>query len=659
MEINNEVLEALGLSLVHSLWQGAALLFLLLLALVSMRNRKAKIRYRITLCGILMLPCILAINLFFFWPEAIVENLGSTTDAEVLFSPNNLTDFQALPTNPQSSSTVLWLKENATTIALFWLVGMSLFLLKVIGSFIWMKRLTSKAVNLNGQAINRLLDIVKGILGIKSQVHIKSSSWIKSPVIMGVIRPTILFPIGLIEGLTIEEVEAILYHELAHFKRNDFVINIIINVLQIVFFYHPAYWWMKSQLDNEREYATDELALQYSEKKLPMIKALAKVQAFSMSHSAIGFAGNSKNQVLKRINIMMNSKQQPNWLSAIFTIAILLVAFGLMSVQETKPKTEKSTEPNTLTEFEVDLDSLQSSENPKTRIDYLEFDIDPQPQDDSIAISKAILEMVNNPNDFIFEFDEQGEVVQITKSGKELKKPELSSYKQAYSKLIILGFALPKATKETYLEQRQNELRTKEEQLQRKIQEIERNQEENSTKQSLERYKLLDQVEEKYQAEIKRLEEILKPGNLLDQMEVQKIEELQSKLKKLEDELLILHGGKMRNQQAEKEALERRLTELKKQLKVDKEYSELHFPGGEANLKLSEMLFKGYDAISDQKLIMLDDEVLVEENLKDIQDLDIERIESIQVIKGSRMEDYIPKRKLKGVERIIRIIYKN
>ena len=136
----------------------------------------------------------------------------------------------------------------------------------------------------------------------------------------------------MIEGLSTEEVEAILFHELAHLKRNDFVINIIINVLQIVFFYHPAYWWMKSQLDNEREYATDELALKYSEKKLPMIKALAKVQAFSMNQPGLAFAGNSKNQVLKRINIMMNSKQQPNWLSAIFTIALLLVAFGLMSV---------------------------------------------------------------------------------------------------------------------------------------------------------------------------------------------------------------------------------------------------------------------------------------------------------------------------------------
>lgn len=659
MEINSNILEAVGLGLVHSLWQGAALLFLVLLGLVSLRNKKAKTRYALVLTGVLTLPILLAGNLYFFWPASPVENLGTSISSEIHYSTNIVSDFQAFAENPQSSSTVLWIKENAPTIALFWMVGMAFFLIKVLGSFLWMKRLLARASPLKNTTINSLTTGVKLVLGINRPLELKSSSWIKSPIILGFIRPTILFPIGLIEGLSTEEVEAILYHELAHLKRNDFVINIIINVLQIVFFYHPAYWWMKSQLDNEREYATDELALKYSEKKLPMIKALAKVQAFSMNQPGLAFAGNSKNQVLKRINIMMNSKQQPNWLSAIFTIALLLVAFGLMSVQETKPKTEKSTEPNTLTEFEVDLDSLQNSENPQTRIDYLEFDIDPQPQDDSIAISKAILEMVNNPNDFIFEFDEQGEVVQITKSGKELKRSELSNYKIAYARLIKLGFALPKGAEEANIEQRQNELRKKEEQLQRKLQEIERNQAENSTRQTLERYKRLDQVEANYQAEIKRLEKILKPGNVLDQMEVQQIEELQSKLKKLEDELLILHSGKIRNQRVEKEALERRLAELNKQLLGNQEYSEIHFPGGTANLKLSEMIFKSYDAISDQKLIVLGEEVLEEENLKDIKDLDIERIESIQVIKGARMEKYVPKRKLRGVERIIRIVYKN
>jgi len=232
MEINSNILEAIGLGLVHSLWQGAALLFVVLLGFVSLRNKKAKTRYTLVLMGILALPVLLAGNLYFFWPASPVENSGTSIASELRFSPNIISEFQDFSKNPQSSSTVLWIKENAPTIAVIWIVGMAFFLLKVLGSFIWMKRLLTRASPLEDITINSLIRNIKLVLGINKSLQIRSSSWIKSPVILGFIRPTILFPIGLVEGLSMEEVEAILYHELAHLKRNDFVINIIINVLE-------------------------------------------------------------------------------------------------------------------------------------------------------------------------------------------------------------------------------------------------------------------------------------------------------------------------------------------------------------------------------------------------------------------------------------------
>ncbi|MEC7752800.1 M56 family metallopeptidase [Roseivirga sp. UBA1976] len=672
MEINSNILEAIGLGLVHSLWQGAALLFVVLLGLVSLRNKKAKTRYTLVLMGILALPVLLAGNLYFFWPASPVENSGTLIASEIRFSPNIISDFQAFAENPQSSSTVLWIKENAPTIAVIWIVGMAFFLLKVLGSFIWMKRLLTKAFPLEETSINSLICNIKLVLGIKKPLQIKCSSWIKSPVILGFTRPTVLFPIGLIEGLSTEEVEAILYHELAHLKRNDFVINIIINVLQIVFFYHPAYWWMKSQLDNEREYATDELALKYSEKKLPMIKALAKVQAFSMNQPGLAFAGNSKNQVLKRINIMMNSKQQPNWLSAIFTIALLLVAFGLMSVQETKPKTGKSTEPNTLTESEVDLDSLQNSANPQTRIDYLEFDMDPQPQDDSIAISKAILEMVNNPNDFIFEFDEQGEVVQITKSGKELKRSELSNYKIAYARLIKLGFALTKGAEEAKIEQIQDELRKREEELLRQKRGVVRYNVNN-------RYevdsvwlngKLLEGSDrefhlknwslwerEKLEKEYLRLQDSLKvvlyPGNEMDSAEVAWVNKYQAMLAPLEEKLVSLNSSLIENSEAKLAMLEKQIEELKASLKAEKEFTTLAFPSGKARFEFAKVFL--VDKIHKNSLIHFDGQFRPSMKLADLTEEDIMSIESMDLIHGSKMLEFAPSELLINKTQILRL----
>lgn len=858
MEINNQILEALGLSLVHSLWQGAALLFLVLLTLVSLRNRRAKTRYSAILFGILALPCVLAANLYFFWPETIVDNSPVIESAALTNALNLPIDFQPVSINPQSNSTVLWLKENASTIAMIWFVGMALFLMKVIGSFVWMRRLTIRALPMKGEAINTLLERAKAVLGISKKIQLKSSSWIKSPVILGIIRPTILFPIGLIEGLSVEEVEAILYHELAHLKRNDFVINIIINVLQIIFFYHPAYWWLKSQLDNEREYATDELALQHSEKKLPMIKALAKVQAFSMNQPALAFAGNSKNQVLKRINIMMNSKQQPNWLSAIFTIAILLVAFGVMSVQDTNPKSEKKNEafPSSVN---IDLNSRNDSILVNIRNGSLEFDIDPQPQDnDSSAVSKAILEFVSSPESIKVGLNSSGEVTSIARNGSSLNGHELTVYKKAYTRLS--SFSKKSYPTNGELEELREQLKAREEEIARRqknatqiflddngkidsvlvngrlvegeekeryVKEFEQSrvyssyndqlqalemqyhQVSSQVEQLLNSQKQLDQnkirqikeyenrmavldhqiqqvkkatqynrqieqelIKRDLEKQYLRLQDSLKkvayPGNTMDSSEVAWINKYQALLKPIEERLMELNSSIMPDNKRKIEVLERQLKEIKSKVNVNEEFVNIAVPKGgdqrlefakiflvdkihpntliemdgefhpsmkladltkedilsiesidiisgseklkqgagdliegksqimrlnktplrrnvtsdqllkrlnerlstkeeclevpllegEDNSSLVQMMFRGFDGTSNQKLIMIDDTIREEQNFKDINDIDISRIEKIQIIKGRKMEEFVPKRKLKGIERIIKVIYK-
>ncbi|WPZ11801.1 M56 family metallopeptidase [Roseivirga spongicola] len=624
MDTSNHILEALGLSLVHSLWQGALLLFLVLLALVTLRNKRAKVRYNITLAGIALLPIILAFNLYFFWPNAYVEN---SVPAQLLTESNSFdlpTDFQPISLNQESNTTMLWLKKNASTIAFIWFVGVGLFFLKIIGSFIWMKRLVNNSGFLEAEGLNELLNKVKHTLSIRTKVQLRSSHWIKSPIILGVIRPTIFFPIGLIEGLSVEEVEAILYHELAHLKRNDFVINIIINVLQIVFFYHPAYWWMKSQLDNEREYATDELALKYSEKKLPMIKALAKVQAFSMNQPGLAFAGNSKNQVLKRINIMMNSKQQPNWLSATFTIAILLVAFGLMSVQDTQSKT-KNAEENLPASMLLGLDSATHSETIQPSISNPEFDSAPLPQDnDSVAVSKAILEMVNKPKAFIFEFDENGELLQITKDGKELKSSELINYKQAYTKLVSLGLTKPKTSSNSYEEQVRNELRQREAILQ----------------------------EERNRVE-KRLEQIQNLENNRDKVQQERVNVYQERLDKLTKD--IIETKKVLENNAEIDAeLEKRYSKERNST-TSGTYSLMQFPGGAENRDLFRSINIKYSLNGSEPLLVIDNIVIPGKKLTDLSDSLILKIRKVEFYTGNRMKEVIAFDKFNDYREVIRI----
>jgi hypothetical protein len=78
---------------------------------------------------------------------------------------------------------------------------------------------------------------------------------------LGWIKPVVLFPIGLAARLTSAEVEFILLHELAHIRRNDYLINVLQSLVSILLFYHPAAWWLSKQLAEEREKCCDDLVV--------------------------------------------------------------------------------------------------------------------------------------------------------------------------------------------------------------------------------------------------------------------------------------------------------------------------------------------------------------------------------------------------------------
>jgi beta-lactamase regulating signal transducer with metallopeptidase domain len=82
------------------------------------------------------------------------------------------------------------------------------------------------------------------------------------PTVVGVIRPTILLPLAFANHLSLEQVEMILTHELAHIRRWDPFVNILQRLIEAVLFFHPAVWFISHKIRVEREHCCDDLALQ-------------------------------------------------------------------------------------------------------------------------------------------------------------------------------------------------------------------------------------------------------------------------------------------------------------------------------------------------------------------------------------------------------------
>ena len=97
------------------------------------------------------------------------------------------------------------------------------------------------------------------------------------PTIVGVMRPVILLPASLASELSMDQLEALIVHELGHIRRWDPVVNLVQRLIEAVFFFHPATWWLSRRLRSERENCTDDLVVGLGFNPLDYARTLVEV----------------------------------------------------------------------------------------------------------------------------------------------------------------------------------------------------------------------------------------------------------------------------------------------------------------------------------------------------------------------------------------------
>ncbi|HKQ90116.1 MAG TPA: M56 family metallopeptidase [Blastocatellia bacterium] len=90
------------------------------------------------------------------------------------------------------------------------------------------------------------------------KISLALSDEIRSPILLGVLRPIILFPTDIAAWTSPAERCAMLRHELAHVARRDHYVNLFQTILSAVFFFHPLARYASRQLMLEREMACDD-----------------------------------------------------------------------------------------------------------------------------------------------------------------------------------------------------------------------------------------------------------------------------------------------------------------------------------------------------------------------------------------------------------------
>jgi hypothetical protein len=148
-------------------------------------------------------------------------------------------------------------------------------------------------------------------LNIRRKVQVWISEYIDTPMVMGFLKPTILIPIACINQLSVKQLEAILLHELAHIKRNDYLVNLCIAIMEILFFFNPFARFLVKSIKQEREKSCDDWVLQFRFEPYQYASALLTLEkSRSATFSLVmGAAGDNKNFLLQRVQRIMGIKK--------------------------------------------------------------------------------------------------------------------------------------------------------------------------------------------------------------------------------------------------------------------------------------------------------------------------------------------------------------
>lgn len=402
--LSNDLMYAIAMTLIHSLWQIAIIAVVLMFSMRLLKNSSSNHRYFVSL-GALCCSVVFALVTFSFY------YLDASNSISV---SSNVAGFAGLSSSDLELTPLISNLDNHTTVIVnAWIIGSILFLLKFTGAYMYIKHIIKSSTLENVKLINALRDLKKKY-EINRNVIIKESQKISSPFVMGYMKPIILFPIGLANQLSTQEVEAILAHELAHIKRHDFIFNMLQSFAEILFYYHPGIWYISSRMRFERENCCDDMAIQMTGNSVSYAKTLVKLQDLQINNwsPALAFSGNGSQfsqRILRILNLPINSGQLRQKLLA---FALVFVSVFLFT---------KDTTANSPSQKESPVDLYIIEDCPQD-LDEVTYYLDTIPDKKSFHIKKK-----TNEEELELEM-ENGSITKLKINGEEIPTEEYESY---------------------------------------------------------------------------------------------------------------------------------------------------------------------------------------------------------------------------------------
>lgn len=341
------LVQLIGWAIIHSVWQGAIIALSLALALRILQKSASHVRYALACAALaLMFVCPVATSL---WLNSSLSNTatssekinqppdgaeeqrlrGKVNDAAVaaeeeLFPGANSGFEKTLNFTVQAERFFPW-------IIMFWTFGVLIFSIRLSAGFFYTRRFIKFAAAPSGSLVEKTLDELLRRLNIKKQVKVLESVLVKIPMTVGWLSPVILLPPSALLGLTPQQLQSILAHELVHIKRCDFLVNILQTIVETLLFYHPAARWVSGKIRKEREFVCDDLTLALCGDALVYARALTKVARFGGQSDDLAMAA-TRGDLSSRIYRLLGKTRPPAPANSSYFYGVFIAGFIFLTV---------------------------------------------------------------------------------------------------------------------------------------------------------------------------------------------------------------------------------------------------------------------------------------------------------------------------------------
>ena len=293
-------MEALGWTLVHFCWQAAVIALLYRLVDLAFAKSRSHVRYTLALVALMSMFAVAAATLGYEEMQMPQSTLSQSAGiAETLHgvmnyvesAPTTADAVAAKPiTRPDLSALPATVEKAMPWVDAMWLFGVFILSVRTIGGWRRIRQLRHAGLIEIPERVRNSFERLSQRVGIRRKIELYVCPRISGPLAMGVFRSLVLLPASALTALSPDQLEVVLAHELAHIRRGDYLWNMIQTMVETLFFFHPAVWWVSNNLRQQRELCCDDVALACCSDPVVYATALLRLEEQRSSHLHLAMA---------------------------------------------------------------------------------------------------------------------------------------------------------------------------------------------------------------------------------------------------------------------------------------------------------------------------------------------------------------------------------